>query len=593
MIEKLELKPIPFVDTVPDDDQKRIQWVRNGECLEGAVTKTSNDGTLNKVGVQVQKNIEVIDENMFKTKEKVNVLSSEVNRINESLNIENDTSLVEQIGINRDNIDILQEHMQFAESDIGEIQASVEFLDEEVGVHNPEQDPVHRTVRDDLTFVKTEMGAYPGQDMNGREEPGTKGRGMKGRIIDIATQAVKNEKRITQLETDFDESDVGQVTLDIRKIRKEIGPSSEVVPDTTVYSRIKQNEKDISSHSLSLTEIEEAIDLDGGLIIDHVNNNRKAIRELEKVQNDPNTGLTRRLTTVEGQIGNKDKPTTILGKLETDRKDINNLQIIVGKDSSSGLRGNVVWINQTVGIVDDSKPVPEDSVLGQIKVITSTMNEHSSSIQDIQQEIGNNKEGLKGSVVMMSKTIYGTNPNGSTVEERGLVISVKQNETKIAAKLDDAPNDGLMYFRQNGAWVQKPFAIAEISDKDLKATLSTTEEAVLDLDNFDVSHVNGLEIVDDNIVIKDTGTFNVRIQMIVAEEQATSQFDLIVKVNDVVRIRNSVGISTIGGRQMNFALGTLNITSGDKVSITMLAQNEESAIEIDIPSCFIAINPAL
>lgn len=593
MIEKLELKPIPFVDTVPDDDQKRIQWVRNGECLNAAETKTSSDGTLNKVGVQVQKNIEVIDENMFKTKEKVNVLSSEVNRINESLNIENDTSLVEQIGINRDNINILQEHMQFAENDIGELQASVEFLDEEVGVHNPEQDPVHRTVRDDLTFVKTEMGAYPGQDMNGREEPGTKGRGMKGRIIDIATQAVKNEKRITQLETDFDESDVGQVTLDIRKIRKEIGPSSEVVPDTTVYSRIKQNEKDISSHSLSLTEIEEAIDLDGGLIIDHVNNNRKAIRELEKVQNDPNTGLTRRLTTVEGQIGNKDKPTTILGKLETDRKDINNLQIIVGKDSSSGLRGNVAWINQTVGIVDDSKPVPEDSVLGQIKVITSTMNEHSSSIQDIQQEIGNNKEGLKGSVVMMSKTIYGTNPNGSTVEERGLVISVKQNETKIAAKLDDAPNDGLMYFRQNGAWVQKPFAIAEISDKDLKATLSTTEEAVLDLDNFDVSHVNGLEIVDDNIVIKDTGTFNVRIQMIVAEEQATSQFDLIVKVNDVVRIRNSVGISTIGGRQMNFALGTLNITSGDKVSITMLAQNEESAIEIDIPSCFIAINPAL
>ncbi|WCZ66396.1 fibritin protein [Yersinia phage MHG19] len=593
MIEKLELKPIPFVDTVPDDDQKRIQWVRNGECLNAAETKTSSDGTLNKVGVQIQKNIEVIDENMFKTKEKVNILSSEVNRINESLNIENDTSLVEQIGINRDNINILQEHMQFAENDIGEMQASVEFLDEEVGVHNPEQDPVHRTVRDDLTFVKTEMGAYPGQDMNGNEVPGGLGTGMKRRIIDIATQAVKNEKRINQLEVDFDESDVGQMTLDVRKLRKEIGPSSEVVPDTTIYSRIKQTEKDIKTHSLSLAEIEEAIDLDGGQIIDHVNNNRDAIRELEKVQNDPKTGLTQRLTTVEGQIGSKDKPTTILGKLETDRKDINNLQIIVGKDSSSGLRGNVAWINQTVGIVDDTKPVPEDSILGQIQVITSTMNEHSSSIQDIQQEIGNNKEGLKGSVVMMSKTIYGTNPNGSTVEERGLVISVKQNEAKIASKLDDAPNDGMMYFRQNGAWVQKPFAIAEISDKDLKATLSTTEESVLDLDNFDVSHVNGLEIVDDNIVIHDTGTFNVRIQMIVAEAQASSQFDLIVKVNNVVRIRNSVGISTIGGRQMNFALGTLNITSGDKVSITMLAQNEESAIEIDIPSCFIAINPAL
>lgn len=593
MIEKLELKPIPFVDSVPDDDQKRIQWVRNGECLEGAVTKTSNDGTLNKVGVQVQKNIEVIDENMFKTKEKVNVLSSEVNRINESLNIENDTSLVEQIGINRDNIDILQEHMQFAESDIGEIQASVEFLDEEVGVHNPEQDPVHRTVRDDLTFVKTEMGAYPGQDMNGREEPGTKGRGMKGRIIDIATQAVKNEKRITQLETDFDESDVGQMTLDVRKLRKEVGPSSEVVPDTTVYSRIKQNEKDIKTHSLSLTEIEEAIDLDGGQIVDHVNNNRDAIKNLEKVQNDPNTGLLPRMTAVETQIGTKDKPTSILGKLEVDRKDINSLQVLVGKDSSSGLRGNVAWINQTVGIVESGQTPPSDSILGQIQVITSTMNEHSSSIQDIQQEIGNNKEGLKGSVVMMSKSIYGTNPNGATVEERGLVISVKQNEAKIATKLDDAPNDGLMYFRQGGAWVQKPYATAEIKDVDLKATLSKTEEAVLDLDEFDTTHMNGIRIVDDNLIMDDTGVFNIRVQMIVAEEQSTSQFDLIVKVNDVVKLRNSVGISTIGGRQMNFALGTLNITATDKISISMLAQNDESAIEINIPSCSISINPAL
>ena len=593
MIEKLELKPIPFVDSVPDDDQKRIQWVRNGECLEGAATKTSNDGTLNKVGVQVQQNVAVIDENMFKTKEKVNVLSSEVNRINESLNIENDTSLVEQIGINRDNIDILQEHMQFAESDIGEIQASIEFLDEEVGVHNPEQDPVHRTVRDDLTFVKTEMGAYPGQDMNGNEVPGAKGSGMKTRIIDIATQAVKNEKRINQLEVDFDESDVGQMTLDVRKLRKEVGPSSEVVPDTTIYSRIKQTEKDIKTHALSLIEIEEAIDLDGGHIVDHVNNNRDAIKNLEKVQNDPKTGLLPRMTAVETQIGTKDKPTSILGKLEVDRKDINNLQVLVGKDSSSGLRGNVAWINQTVGIVEAGQTPPSDSILGQIQVITSTMNEHSSSIQDIQQEIGNNKEGLKGSVVMMSKSIYGTNPNGATVEERGLVISVKQNEAKIATKLDDAPNDGLMYFRQGGAWVQKPYATAEITDTDLKATLSKTEEAVLDLDAFDTTHMNGIRIVDDNLIMDDAGVFSIRVQMIVAAEQATSQFDLIVKVNDVVKLRNSVGIATIGGRQLNFALGTLNIAATDKISISMLAQNDESAIEIDIPSCSISINPAL
>lgn len=593
MIEKLELKPIPFVNKVPADNQKRIQWVRNGECLTAAETTTSSDGNLNKVGLQVQVNVETIDENMFKTQDKVNKISLEVNRINESLNIENDTSLVEQIGINRDNIDILQEHMQFAENDIGELQAAVEFLDEEVGVHNPEQDPVHRTVRDDLTFVKTELGAYPGQDMNGGEVPGGLGTGMKRRIMDIASQSVKNEKRITSLEDSFHESDVGQITIDVRKLRSEMGPSSEAVQGSTLYSRVKLNEKDLLSHSQALIAIEEAIDLDGGDIIDHVNNNRDSIKAIELTLNDGKTGVLPRLTAVETQIGAKDKPTTILGKLETDRKDINSLQTIVGKDTSSGLRGNVAWLNQTVGVVEQGIPVPEDSILGQQAVIISTMNEHSSSIQDIQQEIGNNKEGLKGSVVSMSKTIYGTNPNGSTVEERGLLISVKQNEVKINQKIDDAPNDGLVYYRQSGQWVQKPYAIAEITDTALKATLSKTTEAILDLDSFDTAHMNGMRIVDDYIIVEDTGIFSIRAQMVVAKENADTLFDLIIKVNDVQVIKNSVGVLTVGGRQMNFAMGTLNITNKDKVSIVMVAQDDASEVEIDISSCTISINPAL
>ncbi|EPJ2512168.1 phage neck protein fibritin, partial [Salmonella enterica subsp. enterica serovar Bareilly] len=78
----------------------------------------------------------------------------------------------------------------------------------------------------------------------------------------------------------------------------------------------------------------------------------------------------------------------------------------------------------------------------------------------------------------------GTNPNGQTIEERGILPTVKNHDTTImalttrvttletdlaaaeaeiqtlkdAGYIEDAPSDGKFYVRKDGAWVELPTA---------------------------------------------------------------------------------------------------------------------------------------
>nr|ABW96141.1 chimeric protein 11F.Her2:7 [synthetic construct] len=94
--------------------------------------------------------------------------------------------------------------------------------------------------------------------------------------------------------------------------------------------------------------------------------------------------------------------------------------------------------------------------------------------------VGNkNNDKIKGQVVALNTLVNGTNPNGSTVEERGLTNSIKANETNIASVtqevntakgnisslqgdvqalqeagyIPEAPRDGQAYVRKDGEWV--------------------------------------------------------------------------------------------------------------------------------------------
>lgn len=451
MINKLELNELPFVDGVPDASQKRIPWIRNGDCLTASETKYGHDGVLNAAGVGLHKDILALEENAHLTKDSLNHVIENVNNINEALEISSDIEIIQQINTNKDNIDILQVHMQFAEVNIGELQVSTEFLTEDVGVYDPEEDSYYRPVRGDLHFIKTEMGQYPDQDQNGLSVEGNVSTGMKRRIIDNSSAIVEQEIRIQKLEDDYADSDVGSLSIKLNELRDEVGPRTEAQGKEPVYTRLASLERYETLSDETITEIKEAIGLGQGSSINtRMTTAEGQLRTVETTLEAPIVGVVPRLIQVENAIGTSALPLTINGRLTALRTDMTAQETIVGKSTSEGLRGNVAWLSQRMG--QDINP-EAGSVNFRLNTLTKASSDQASKIQDIQAEIGNNSTGLKGSVLTLTRQMNGTDPNGQTVETRGVIISIKQLETKVLNKIDDAPNDGEAYVRANGQWV--------------------------------------------------------------------------------------------------------------------------------------------
>lgn len=451
MINKLELKKLPFVDDCPEADQKRIPWVRNGECLTAATTKYGHDGVLNGAGVGIHTNTLTLEQNAETTKDTMNIVIDNVNNINKALEMGADTDVIKQIAQNKENIEILQVHMQFAENNIGTLETDVDFLKEDVGVYDPSKDSVLRPIRDDLLFIKTEIGQYEGQDINGIPVSGNEATGMKRQIIDTSTELVSVRTRVKKLEDDYQDSDVGSLSIKLNEIRDELGPHVSSVGKPTVYARLDSLETITSQSDQTISEIKTAIGLGTGPSINtRMNAVEGRTQTLENTVNLPITGLVARVSKIETDIGTVSVPSSINGRIASLRTDLDANIAVVGKDTSSGLRKQVSDLQTAVG--QDTNPA-STSLRGRMTTVEGRTGTNSSSIQDIQAEIGTTNTGMKGSITKLSSQMNGTNPQGTTVKERGVFLSVEQLDTRVANMPQEAPNDGQAYVRQNGAWV--------------------------------------------------------------------------------------------------------------------------------------------
>ncbi|QHS01819.1 fibritin neck whiskers protein [Enterobacter phage vB_EclM_CIP9] len=512
MIEHLELKNLPYVDGYPEADQKRIPWVRNGECLDGATTKYGNDGTLNGAPLGIQRNVERLEENTELTKDALNVVIDNVNNINEALEAGSDVSIIQQVSKNKENIEILQVHMQFAEDNIGDLYTDTEFLKEDLGVYDPATDGYYRPVRDDIVFLKKEIGQYPDQDINGQSKPGAEATGMKRRIINNSSAIVSHAIRIKTLEDNYTDSDVGSLSIKINELRSELGPRASSIGKPDVYTRLDSLDSATDVSKETIDEIKEAIGLGSGASINtRMNSAESRLSAIDDNLNTPITGLNPKVTSIESAIGTSSEASTINGRLYRLREDHNALASIVGNDSSSGLRGQVAWMSETIGTSVNPAPT---SIQGRLTSVTTMASASASDIQDIQVEIGTNQTGLKGSVLTLTRQMNGTNPNGNTVEERGVVNSVKILETRTANVISDAPADGLMYARKDANWVVVPSAddITDIQDglaavnldvSSLKTRMDTAETETAKIEPLSVLvSTNSADISDANSKIE-------------------------------------------------------------------------------------------
>ncbi|AEN93963.1 fibritin neck whiskers [Escherichia phage Bp7] len=470
MINKLELSELPFVDGVPDAPQKRIQWIREGDCMSAAKTKYGNEGNLNAAALGVQKNVEALDANDLKTADKVNELVENVNNINDALEMATDISVIQQIEKNR--VDIVELKRVEGETTTGlnNLTINLDHLKEDVGYHDPLQDGPYLTVRENIVLLKTEIGHYENQDINGNPLPPgetSEATGMKRRIIDNTTQLVDHRLRIDTLERNYEDSDVGQLGIKLNEIRAELGPHSDTVGKQQAYTRISVLETAAINFNTSIDEIKTNIDFSGMPIKDRVTTLESKTLTLE---NSVNVDLKPRVTSIETQIGSESTPTSINGRLSGLRTDVNDLKTIVGVSSSDGLRFQVTDINRRLG----SEVSPAAGTINKrLNDVIIQANQSTSSIQDIQVEIGNNQSGIKGTLLKLTNKVDGTNPNGTTVEERGLINAVTSLETRMLGKLNDAPSDGKLYARRNATWTEVPNVSTEIGT--VKADLVVTD----------------------------------------------------------------------------------------------------------------------
>ncbi|ASD52073.1 fibritin neck whisker [Pseudomonas phage PspYZU05] len=461
-MDKILLSPLPYVDGLPNEGQIRINWAKNGEDFTAASTINGNDGVLNRAGVSIQKNVVALQVNQVLVGDKVNELVDNVNTINNALNILDNEDIIAQVTINKTDISKIKLKQADIIQATSDLQLKVTEMDDSLGVYDPLEDSVYRTVRDDLFWIKKEMGQYPGQDINGQSVDGNDSTGMKRRIMSTSFVVNQQGERLTILEQKFHDSDVGSLTAEVESMRNELGNKSFSTP-TPIYLRLRGMDTNLGTINQQLFTISESIGLTSGVssLYQDVSSNTTRISILEDKSNDADT----RLDLIEEAIGTNSIPTSINGRIKTNADSIISINGILGADTSSGLRGQVAWINQVVGIVPEGQPAPQDSILGELSVIQSSVGTLQNTVQDIQVEIGNNNEGIKGQILRLTNITFGTNPNGATVEERGLLDTVKSHDAKlfgISQAIGEAPKDGNFYVRKDGTWVLLSDALAAL-----------------------------------------------------------------------------------------------------------------------------------
>lgn len=479
----ITLVDLPYVDGPPDAGQSRIEWIKNDEEITGADTKYGSEGVMNRPIVEVQRNVEALDVNIKTIASSLNTANEDIKVIQGILDVSGDVDALAQIGQNTQDIDVIKVTVQTHASELNDLNKHIDANTDDIGVYNQETDSVYRTVRNDLLWIKNELGQYTGQDINGVPTPGNDSTGMKRRIMTNSSVIVDHGVRLTDLETKFADSDVGSLTNEVEHLREEMGPRTSFT--TPVFSRLSGIDLTLSRQNADLDGIKQSIGYPNTTsIITTTNANSSAINDINLELNQSG-GIKPRLTTVETAIGTDDLPTTIQGRIKLNTDAIGALNTVVGSDSSSGLRFNVSWLNNVVGVdASGGKPEPDGSLLYRTRALEGSIGEMSNDVQNIQTDVGTNTTGIKGSVNTLNTLINGTNPNGSTVEERGILPTVKSHDTTIngltsriatletdlaaaeaeiqtlkeAGYIEDAPSDGKFYVRKDGAWVELPTA---------------------------------------------------------------------------------------------------------------------------------------
>lgn len=431
MISKLNPLPkIPFVDGVPSDTtQTPINWIINGETLDGAKTKVTNEGSLNRCGVLVQKNAVQLETNTITQTSKINEVIDQVNLISENLAAISDESVIDKLDKVVADVDVLKVEMTAEQATSASHTLKIQDLEKEIGPWDASTDPKHRTIRKDIIFLKGELGAYPGFNEDGDVDPTSTGSGVKYKVMTNAQAISIHEGRITKLEDDWANSDVGHLTDEVTDLRNEMGPKH-LATFESVYVRLNHIGDDITSTNTEISNINQYIGRTGsggsGSIDSRMTAAEGDIDTLQTQMNDPVVGVLPRVILLENAVGNSQVPGSIRYDISTMKRDISDLNMIVGESSDDGLRGEMAQVMTDIGT--DSQPT---SIKGRLLTVENTQRDDHQVLADVVAIVGNTSSGLVATNIAMGKVLYGDATSSDPFIKDGVQKTARDSKTAI------------------------------------------------------------------------------------------------------------------------------------------------------------------
>ncbi|CAA7537916.1 fibritin [Klebsiella phage RCIP0006] len=431
IIDKLNPLPkIPFVDGVPDDatTQTKIIWIKNGETLDGSPDKVSNTGSLNRTGVNIQQNAVQLEQNTITHNDKINEVIDQVNLITENIDAIGDESVIKKVNQLDQDVQALTLSNTQTQNKVAQLTLSVNAQNDEIGQYDPEKDPKHRTIRNDIIYIKKEVGSYPGFNVDGDVDPSSTGTGLKYRVLSNQRAISMQETRITKLEDDWALSEVGQLTEEVKELRAEMGDSG-LATTRSIYARIKILEDGSIVMQNELDAINSYIGRTSGStssINDRVNSLENSVSSLATQINDPVTGITAQIATINGQIGTASAQGSIRYDIAETKRRLMDMEMILGESGDDGLQGQVAILTGDVG--EDSDPT---SIKGRLSVVEGELRTNTSALWELQGVVGNSSSGLVATSQQINKEIYGDGVSSDPVTRAGLKTTTRNLFTQV------------------------------------------------------------------------------------------------------------------------------------------------------------------
>lgn len=431
IIDKLNPLPkIPFVDGVPDDatTQTKIIWIKNGETLDGSPDKVSNTGSLNRTGVNIQQNAVQLEQNTITHNDKINEVIDQVNLITENIDAIGDESVIKKVNQLDQDVQALTLSNTQTQNKVAQLTLSVNAQNDEIGEYDPEKDPKHRTIRNDIIYIKKEVGSYPGFNVDGDVDPSSTGTGLKYRVLSNQRAISMQETRITKLEDDWALSEVGQLTEEVKELRAEMGDSG-LATTRSIYARIKILEDGSVVMQNELDAINSYIGRTSGStssINDRVNSLENSVSSLATQINDPVTGITAQIATINGQIGTVSVQGSIRYDIAENKRRLMDMEMILGESGDEGLQGQVAILTGDIG--EDSDPT---SIKGRLSVVEGELRTNTSALWELQGVVGNSSSGLVATSQQVNKEIYGDGVSSDPVTRAGLKTTTRNLFTQV------------------------------------------------------------------------------------------------------------------------------------------------------------------